>query len=128
MSYKPIGGVQSVALRFVAVTEQIAVPLIDDASEYKQTVVASELGVVHHVLTLVARRDDAQPWLGEEFALRAVLEGVVATLTLEDGRECTLGSPDIPLRLDTLQSTSALSPSDEPTVTLTLRCETLTLN
>lgn len=129
MMYKPIGGVKSVSLCFATQTDKAAtVPIIDDSSYYNQSVSADNAAVVvEHSLTLLARRADCQMWMNTHFVERAILEGFVATVCLNDGREFVLGSAELPLRLSLLTQTSGKSLSDTPTVTLTLKCENSTL-
>lgn len=129
MIHKPIGGVKVVSLRFVNQTSgAIIVPIIDDSSEYIQSVSGDRAPiVVEHSLTLSARRVDALQWLTEIFVERAILEGFVATVEMNDGRTFSLGSEASPLRLVQFTDRSNSSIAQTPTVTLTLKCENSTL-
>ena len=132
MINKPIGGVQGVRLYAAAtgIVEALSVevPLIDDRSSYIQQLQADDGAVVvEHTLCLVARRNDAEAWIDSNFVERAVLQGLWAEVTLNDGREYEVGRCEsvlysTPLRLVELTADSATSVRQEPTVTLTLRC------
>ena len=133
MIHKPIGGVRSVELRATAAVGvealSVEVALIDDRLSYVQHLCADKgTIVVEHTLELVARRNDARQWMDNAFVERAVLQGLQASITLNDGREIELGVCDTtlyatPLRLVSLLSDSARSVAYEPTVTLTLRSQ-----
>lgn len=127
---KPIGGVRGVTLRFA--TEQNAqvqvVPLVDDSSEYVQMVDCTKCIIgVTHTLTLEAQRCNASPWLSLDFIERATIDGVIATVELNDGRVVDIGNSSTPLRVCSIKDASRTSCSHIPTVTLTLKCENLTL-
>ena len=145
MDYKPAGGVARAVLyspqgdmeidfgeeRCSAVfdCEGADVVLLDDRSSFEE-VTASDAGAVSvvHTLALVASRNDAAQWLAPDFMLRAAHEGLIADLTLNDGRRLLAGcsaalGKEQPLRLVSLQSTSQHRLSQTPAVTLTLRSE-----
>lgn len=142
-NYKPVGGVARVALyptggdmefRFAdgACTakfdcEPVAVPLMDDRSSFEELFDNSSGPVaVTHTLTLVAERGEAERWLSAEFADCVLRQGVIADVTLNDGRRLLVGcsermEQDFPLRFVSLRSDSGKRLSDTPTLTLTLR-------
>ena len=141
-NYKPVGGVESVALYPVDAVvaalfssdgcevtlsaTPIEVELVDDLSCYEE-LSKSKNGIakITHSLTLVADRATASQWLDTEFLERCSAEGVVAVLSLCDGRRLLVGYSALfgneqPLRLESLTSTSGSSLRDKPTVTLQL--------
>jgi len=142
-AYKPVGGVARAALyptygdielRFEggACTvkfncEPVAVPLIDDRSSFGELLDNSSGPIsVTHTLTLVAELGAAARWLSSEFAADMSQEGVIADVTLNDGRRLIVGCSermkrDFPLRFVSLRSDSGKRLSDTPTLTLTLR-------
>ncbi len=138
MIHKPIGGVKGVkfyaAATGIVEALSVEVPLIDDRSVYTQQLqVDGGVVVVEHTLRLVARRNDAQAWIDSFFVERAVLQGLKATVVLNDGREFEVGVCEAlqystPLRLVELTADSATSVSQEPTVTLTLRSHNTIIN
>ena len=141
--HKPVGGVELCELHFADSVEALSfesegcdiefadngleVRLMDDRSTFVERVECDK-GVVKvaHTLHLVALRNDAQQWLDEEFVHRAVRTGVVARLTLNDGRRLIVGvsrhlTTEQPLRLESLVCDSGSAPSDSPTITLCLQ-------
>ena len=107
---------------------EIQVPLVVDSSEYIQQVdCVKAIVVVNHLLTLVSERRNALPWINLAFLERAAMEGVIATVALNDGRVVDVGSKSAPLRIISLNDASRCSCSQTPTVTLTLKCENITL-
>ncbi len=146
-NFKPVGGVESVALYPAnAVTailfssegcevslsgSSIAVELEDDMSHYEEQL-ESRHGVIriHHKLTLISNRDRAAKWLTAEFLEQASIEGVIAVVTLCDGRRLLVGyssnfGEEQPLRLSSLISSSGSKLRENPTVTLQLvSCDT----
>ena len=145
MECKPVGGVARAVLYRPDDDMEIAfgdgecyavfncegteVVLLDDHSSFEERIVpdAGAVSVVH-TLTLVAARGDAATWLAPGFAERATHEGVIADLTLNDGRRLVVGCSEAlgteqPLRLASLFCDSGLRLTQTPTVTLTLRSE-----
>ena len=139
---KPIGGVESCSLYPAdAVTTAmfscdgveielsetpIEVTLLDDASKYEECA-QSKLGAtcVSHLLQLVAERNEAGRWLDNDFIERAYLNGLVAVVSLCDGRRLLAGYSALfgneqPLRLENVISTSGSSLNETPSVTLRL--------
>ena len=103
------------------------VPLVEFRSHFDERT-ACEGGpvCVEHTLTLVADRRDAAPWLDRDFVRRCAYEGVVAQVTLNDGRTLLAGCSEHlrseqPLKLVSLQVLSGVLPSDRPVAVLTLR-------
>ena len=137
MGYKPVGGVRSVTLHAADTVgrtmESIDVELMDDGSTYREVLsVEQGSGVVKHTLTLKALYSAAEAWLSREFIDMATLAGVVAEVTLNDSRQIVVGQTEAlgaeqPLRIKSLEVDSAHSPSEVPTVTLVLCCESITL-
>lgn len=140
--YKPVGGVERVilypadAVRTVLFSSNgcevelseplLEVELLDDASHYKEK---SECinGVVKidHLLHIVADRKEAEKWLDSDFLEQVAIEGVVATVHLEDGRSLLVGyssrfGNEQPLRLDSIVSSSGDKLHNRPTVALQL--------
>lgn len=142
-AYKPVGGVARAALypargdvelRFASgvcevrfCCEPAEVPLIDDRSSFEELLDNSSGPVsVTHTLTLVAERGAAERWLSWDFADDVSRQGVIADITLNDGRRLIVGCSermerDYPLRFVSLRSDSGKRLSDTPTLTLTLR-------
>ena len=141
-NYKSVGGVESCTLYPAdAVTTAlfscegceielsgtaIEVPLLDDASEYEECS-QMEVGatLISHRLHLVAERNEAKSWLNDHFIERAYTEGLVAVISLYDGRRLLAGysaqfGDEQPLRLESLTSTSGTSLNETPSVTLRL--------
>jgi hypothetical protein len=142
-SYKAVGGVEHVALYPADAVEMalfssegcevtldcspIEVLLVDDSSHYEEEATCREgAALVTHRLHLVADRGAAEQWLEQAFLERAAEEGLVAVVTLCDGRTLLVGysarfGNEQPLRLDSLTSSSGDGPHDSPRVTLQLR-------
>ena len=142
--YKPVGGVaRAVLYRPEACNAAfvdgvctasfdgggVEVALIDECSSFEE-VAACDSGRISvvHTLSLVASRNDADLWLAPQFVADAVRRGVVADLTLNDGRRLIAGfsadfADEQPLRLLSLRSASGERLAQTPTVTLTLRSE-----
>ena len=141
-NYKPVGGVESCALYPAnAVVKALfssegcevelsgsplEVTLVEGASLYEERL-NRERGAtyVSHQLCLVAERNDSDEWLDSDFLERASFDGVVAIVSLCDGRRLLVGysapfESEHPLRLASLSSTSGNSPHDTPSVTLQL--------
>lgn len=141
-AYKPVGGIESVTLYPADAVEQaifsslgcevelsgdaICVPLLDDGSLYEErTECNGGIHRVSHTLQIVANRDNANEWLSLDFLERASIEGVIAVISLYDGR-CLLAGysahfgSEQPMRLESLISSSGDSPRDTPTATLRL--------
>lgn len=141
-TYKPVGGVESVALypADAVITAlfssegcevelsgtPVEVHLLEDASQYEES---SELKhgaiIVSHKLHLVADKDNAAVWLSDDFIERASFEGFIAVVSLCDGRRILVGysshlGSEQPLRLEKIISTSGKSLSESPSVTLQL--------
>lgn len=143
--YKPVGGVARVVLyrptddmetafgadccTAVFNCEGIDVTLLDDRSSFEECA-APQAGAVSvvHTLTLVASRNEAAQWLAPDFIMRATHEGLVADITLNDGRRLLCGCSEAlgseqPLRLVSLRSDSCCRLSQTPALVLTLRSE-----
>ena len=142
-AYKPVGGVARVALyptygdlrlsfadgvcEAEFYCKSAEVPLIDDRSSFEELLSNSSGPIsVTHTLTLVAERNAAAQWLSAEFADALSRQGVIADVTLNDGRRLIVGCSermerDFPLRFVSLRSDSGKRLSDTPTLTLTLR-------
>lgn len=141
-SYKPVGGVERVALYPAHAVEMalfsnegcevslagtpIEVELIDDGSFYEETI-ENKCGVtrISHRLHLCASRECAEAWLDNEFLEQMALDGVVAVASLNDGRTLLVGysahfEAEQPLRLESLTSTSGSELHETPVVTLQL--------
>ena len=141
-SYKPVGGVESVALypADAVVTalfssngcevelsgNSIEVPLLDDASQYDE-ISRLEHGAasVLHKLHLVADRKDAEKWLDSAFLERAAFEGFIAVVSLSSGQSLLVGysahlGNEQPLRLESLTTSSGKTLHETPSVTLRL--------
>jgi hypothetical protein len=141
-NYKPVGGVESVALYPADAVETalfssdgcevdlsaspIEVMLLDDRSCYEEHTRCDKgtTSVSHH-LRLVADRGVAQAWLDNDFVEQASYDGFIAVVSLCDGRRLLVGysarlGNEQPLRLESLLSTSGNSPNDTPSVTLQL--------
>ena len=140
--YKPVGGVESATLYPADAVEMalfsddgcevelsgegLCVPLLDDGSHYEER--AECKGGIHkvaHALHLVADRASGDEWFDADFLERASVDGVVAVITLYDGRRLLLGysahfGGEQPLRLESLESSSGESLHDIPTATLRL--------
>lgn len=143
--YKPVGGVARVVLcrpsddmeiafdeegcTAVFNCEGVGVTLLDDRSSFEECA-SPQAGAVSvvHTLTLVASRNAAAPWLAPDFIMRATHEGLVADITLNDGRRLLCGCSEAlgseqPLRLVSLRSDSCCRLSQTPALELTLRSE-----
>lgn len=142
-SYKPVGGVERVTLypanavetalfsnegcEISLVGTPIEVELIDDESHYEEEL-ENKNGITRlsHRLCLTANRKCAEAWLDKEFLELAAIDGVVAVVTLNDGRTLIVGysahfEAEQPLRLHSLTSTSGSKLNDTPWVELQLR-------
>ena len=141
-NYKPIGGVESVALYPAEAVAKalfssegcevelsgtpIEVALIDDVSHYEETS-HLECGTnsVSHQLILVAEMSEGERWLDKQFLERAFFDGVVAVVTLCSGVRLLVGysaqfTSEQPLRLDSITSSSGNTLHQTPSVTLRL--------
>lgn len=141
-SYKAVGGVEGVALypADAVVTALFSsegcevelsgtpmeVELLEDKSNYEE-VSESRSGAIKisHQLTLVADRREAGAWFDEAFVERCSIEGVVAVVSLCDGRRLLVGysarfGDEQPLRLSSLTFASGSCLHDKPTATLQL--------
>ena len=141
-NYKPVGGVESVALYPTdAVTTAlfssdgcevelsgtpIEVALLDDASLYEEcSVIRHGATLVTHRLQLVAERSNAEQWLDNDFIEHASLEGFIAVISLCKGCKMLAGysvefGNEQSLRLESLTSSSGTTLHDTPSVTLRL--------
>jgi len=147
MAYvKPVGGVRSVELFRPCLVEAAwsgreaaiapaqgasatAVPITEDKSLYTEHL-RQEHGLrsVVHELRIEAGEADAAPWFDREFLRRAAAEGVVARVEMLSGEVLWAGisrrfGTAQPLYLTAVESSSALSPRQRPTVSVTLRGE-----
>ena len=135
--YKPVGGIVAAELFFagecrsldeVLSGECVEVELLDDGSDYEESIRAKErLVSVQHTLTLVAPRSNAEGWLAQEFVARCATEGVVARIELASGEVLVVGfdarfGVEQALRLDELRFLSGRSLNDSPRVALKLSC------
>lgn len=146
-NYKPVGGVESVALypaeavvRALFSSEgcevelsgtPIEVALIDDASHYEEiSHLENGTNTVSHQLHLVAEMSEGRQWLDKQFLERAFFEGVIAVVTLCSGVRLLVGysahfTAEQPLRLDSITSSSGTTLHHTPSVTLQLvSCDT----
>ena len=141
-NYKAVGGVEQVALyptdavtsalfssrgcELTLASSPLVVELVDDGSHYEEEATNKDgATLVTHRLHLVADRSSAERWLEQDFLERAAVEGVVAVVTLCDGRRVVVGysahfGNEQPLRLDSLTSSSGEGAHDSPRVTLQL--------
>ena len=142
---KPIGGIAHCALypadsvRIESVTtggcsvsfvgEPYEFELFDERSTFSEQMLSDKgiLKVIHR-LELVADRNFASAWLAPAFTHQAIDRGVVARLTLTDGRELLVGyswkfASERPLRLSSLTFNSGSRANETPTLTLTLTSE-----
>ena len=141
-NYKAVGGVERAALYpadAVATAlfssegcevelsgEPIEVELLEDMSSFEECS-DSRSGVtkISHQLNLVADRREAGAWFDEAFVERCSIEGVVAVVSLCDGRRLLVGysarfGDEQPLRLSSLTFASGSCLHDKPTATLRL--------
>ena len=141
-NYKAIGGVERAALYpadAVATAlfssegcevelsgEPIEVELLEDMSSFEESS-DSRSGVtkISHQLNLVADRREAEVWFDEGFVERCSVEGVVAVISLCDGRQLLVGysarfGDEQPLHLSSLTFASGSCLHDKPTATLRL--------
>ena len=141
-NYIAVGGVERVALYPTEAVEEalfssegcevtlaaspIEVELLDDGSHYEEEATNRDgATLVTHRLHIVADRSSAERWLEQDFLERAAVEGVVAVVTLCDGRTLLVGysahfGNEQPLLLDSLTSSSGEGAHDSPRVTLQL--------
>lgn len=135
--YKPVGGILAAELFFVGeqssldeilLGQSVAVDLIDDESEYQESV-TSERGLVsvEHTLTLASDKWLAREWYDKEFLARCAAEGVVARITLSTSEVLVVGydphfGTEQALRLEHLKFLSGKSLGSSPRVELQLRC------
>lgn len=142
---KPIGGIAHCALypadsvriqsitangcRVSFVKQPYEFELFDERSSFSEQML-SDKGVlkVVHCLELIADRNLASAWLETEFTHQAIDKGVMAQLTLTDGRELLIGyskkfESERPLRLSSLTFNSGSRANERPTLTLTLTSE-----
>ena len=100
--------------------------LLEERSSLVETLSAEGGAVaVNHRLQLVADRNLAHAWLQPEFVAEALRRGVVAVVTLADGRRLLAGASskfglEQPLRLKTLKVASGTRALEAPTVELAL--------
>lgn len=141
--YKPVGGVERVALYptdavvaalfskdgceiTLSSATPIAVELLDNLSHYEEQ--AKRRGgatKISHRLNLVADRVAAAKWCTPEFLERCAVEGVIAVISLCDGRHLLAGYSaqfcnEQPLRIEQLISSSGEGLKEMPTITLQL--------
>lgn len=142
-NYKPVGGVESVTLYPANAVESalfssdgcevelsdefsLEIDLLDDLSQYEECAECNDgVTCVSHRLSIVADRRDASDWLTIEFLEQVLYEGLVAVVSLCDGRRLLVGysaqfTTEQPLRLEALTSSSGSRLHDTPTVTLRL--------
>lgn len=141
-NYKPVGGVESVALyptdavmttlfssegcEVELTGTPIEVVLLEDASLYEESsAIEHGASLVTHRLQLVAERSRAEEWLNNDFIEYASLEGFVAVISLCSGCRVLAGysamfGNEQPLRLEALTSSSGSTLHDTPSVTLRL--------
>ena len=141
-NYKPVGGVESAALYpadAVATAlfssegcniklsgEPIEIPLMEEKSRYEETLsVEHGKSYVAHQLHLVADRNDAGEWLENRFWEQSSFDGLIAVVSLCDGRRLLVGysaqlGNEHPLQLEALSSTSGNTLHETPSVTLQL--------
>ena len=141
-NYKPVGGVESAALYpadavMTALFSSegcelelsgipIEISLMEDKSRYEESIkVERGKSYVSHRLHLVADRNHADAWLDNRFLERASFEGLIAIVSLCDGRRLLVGysaqfGNEHPLQLDALSSTSGSTLHETPSVTLQL--------
>ena len=147
ITYKPIGGVESVALyppdavrsvlfatngcMVIFSGQAVELPLLEDRSYYEEVSKYDEgARCVSHTLHLVAAPDSAAMCLTEEFLEQAYFEGFVAKILLCDGRCLFAGysahlQDEQPLRLESVTTSSGSEVRQTPTVTLRLHsCDT----
>ena len=146
-NYKPVGGVESVALYPAEAVARalfsnegcevellgtpVEVTLMEDASHYEE-ICDLKCGVttVSHQLHLVAEKRDGERWFDNQFLERALFDGLIAVVTLCSGVRLLVGysahfANEQPLRLDSITSSSGCSLRDTPLVTLRLvSCDT----
>ena len=100
--------------------------LLEERSSFVETLTADGSSVaVKHTLKLVADRNMAQGWLEPRFISEAMCGGIVALVTLADGRRFIAGVSrkfglEQPLRLKSITVDSGRSATDEPEVILIL--------
>ena len=103
--------------------------LFDDSSSLCEQMIMEQGAIrVTHTLKLVSDRNMAGVWLEREFAMQATDQGVIAVVTLSDGRSLLVGysqrlGKELPMRLHSLISDSAVKLNQTPTLTLTLQSE-----
>lgn len=140
--YKPVGGVESVALYPADAVQTILfsssgcevvfdgtpveVELLDDHSVFEERLETSKGATkVLHKLTLVADRGVAEAWLADEFIDEGSYNGLVAVVKLCDGRQLLCGyshalSAEQPLFIESITTHSGSSLHDTPSVALHL--------
>ncbi|MBQ5635677.1 MAG: hypothetical protein IIV10_05145 [Alistipes sp.] len=142
---KPIGGIAHCALypadsvRVKSITtngcdvlfanQSCEFDLFDEHSSFNEQMLSDKgvLKVVHR-LELIADRNLASSWLEIPFTHQAIDKGLVARLTLTDGRKLLVGYSkkfefERPLRLSSLSFNSGSRANETPTLTLTLTSE-----
>ena len=142
---KPIGGIaccalypaDSVHIRSITmdgcdalfVGQPYNFELFDERSSFIEQMLSDKgvLKVVHR-LELIADRNFASVWLEPSFTHQAIDRGLVARLSLTDGRELLVGCSgkfvsERPLRLSSLTFDSGSRANETPTLTLTLTSE-----
>ena len=142
---KPIGGIAHCALypadsvRIRSITtngchalfarQPYEFELFDERSSFSEQMLSDKgvLKVVHR-LELIADRNFASVWLSADFTHQAIDKGLVARLTLSDGRELLVGysvkfEREQPLRLSSLTFNSGSRANETPTMKLILTSE-----
>ena len=115
-----------VRLDFVDNQAVMTSALIEDRSSLNEEISFKDgIVAVRHTLTLVADRNLAEAWLEPAFCSEAVLCGLCAVVTLNDGCTLLVGCSERfgtqqPLRPVSIVSSSGSRLADMPTLTLTL--------
>lgn len=100
--------------------------LVEDRSSFAETLTLDDgAPLVRHTLTLAADRNSAAAWLEGRFLDDVRRAGVVAAVTLEDGRTLLAGASrrfalEQPLRMKSLAADSGKHHADAPALVLVL--------
>ena len=100
--------------------------LLEERSSFTETLSADGAAVcIRHTLRLVADRNTAEAWMSPDFISELLCAGVVAAVTLADGRRFAAGLSrrfglEQPLRLRSLKADSGCAAADEPTLEMVL--------
>lgn len=130
---KPVGGIREARLAparaFRARSPFTAYELVDDGSTYVETLTAGEgLLRIHHRLTLIFDKHQADGWFDRQWLERCATDGVVAAITTAAGERLRIGCSarfgyEQALRLESFTFASGAAPGDRPTATLVLTSE-----